>query len=177
MNTPTQEQLRDPEWWDENAPEWAKSFGFAGIQRLPVFFSLKQYQHVYGNGQSISVGEMHTYSLGDIEHAASRPTKPAAQEWDGEGRPPVNTKCKAVSCHKLRTGTVVWHREGSDVDALVLDEDGFTAFWADTFAPLKTQAEREHEELAELLYNHGMVNRDCDPAADAIIAAGWRKGE
>ena len=113
---------------------------------------------------------------GGFSHT-STDAKPDAPEWNGEGRPPVNTKCKAVSCHKLRTGTVVWHREGSDVDALVLDEDGFTAFWADTFAPLKTQAEREHEELAELLYNHGMVNRDCDPAADAIIAAGWRKGE
>ena len=62
-------------------------------------------------------------------------------------RPPVNTRCLARCKHQWRAGTVIWHREGNDVDALLLDDDGHTTFWAWEFRPL---GDLERDEVIKL---------------------------
>lgn len=183
MKAPTKEQLNDPKWWDENAPEWARSFGLAGIPRNPVFFNLKQYKYLEGNRREVDFGETHTYSLGDIEYVASRPTK-QSQEWNGEGLPPVGSTqrdCELVGIHgDVEQFEVVAHRNGAAIVYVPLDDNGGDAFPAIPcdFRPLRTKEQRERDELAVTIWSAiGCVKSDSYKVADAIIAAGWHKAD
>lgn len=75
MTHPTTEQLNDPKWWDENAPVWAKSYGLAGDQRVPVWFNVRQYQHVEGVQALVvfAFSDTCTFGLEEIERIAGRP--------------------------------------------------------------------------------------------------------
>lgn len=121
MAAPTLEQLGDFNWWSEKA-------GTAS--------------HYCPTSGQFYDSKLHSCCI-------PCPTKPEPKEWDGEGRPPVNTRCLARCKHQWRTGTVVWHREGNDVDAVVLEDDGVTTFWSYAFRPIldRLKEQREREEV------------------------------
>lgn len=104
-------------------------------------------------------------------------TKPSAGAWKGEGRPPVNTKCLARHVNQWKVGTVIWHREDNDLDALILGEDGATTFWAHAFKPLLSKQEQERDALAALIDNSKKYGLTPDQTAHYILGAGFRKGE
>lgn len=146
MKQPTREQLRDPDWWDREAPEWAKSYGTAGALAIPVWFNLKQYQHVRGV-QAHRVFEFESggcFELGDITKVASRPTNPAAPEWDGEGE----IKPGQAAYHTLRgeNVTIVGHDYTKEVPLPMFYADN--RYWAtepEWLKPTKAKAERERD--------------------------------
>lgn len=140
---PTDEQLADSQWWDENRPDWEV-----------VYCKMAE---AYGATQS----DM-------CEHCIPRPAKPEPREWDGVEWPvPVGiTIQNGFGEHR----TVIAH----DGDRIVCRCEksscyrGYDRAEAHKLSPLKTQAEREREELAELIdINYGNSGAGI---ADAILA-------
>lgn len=103
----------------------------------------------------------------------------AEDEWDSKGRPPVKTKCLARRKHQWVGGTVVWHREDNDLDALVLADDGAEVFWAHDFRPLKPEQEQERERDALAVFIDGGQKYGLTPeqVAHWILSAGYKKQE
>jgi len=114
-----------------------------------------------------------------------RPVGPETTAWDGTGRPPVGCICEAVwlehpdsrgrdfeSVHiKAYFGSQVWFDSQSLDDVVCEIRDG-------EFRPVRTQAQREREELisaaTEILnQDHVLTERD---AAEALYDAGMLRG-
>ena len=113
-----------------------------------------------------------------------RPTEPATTAWDGTGFPPVGTVCEAVwlevpdGGHRDFEGVIikgyykkqVWFctTSGEDITHLTKNVD---------FRPIRTQAQREREELiiiATRVLNHDDVLNERH-AAEALYDAGMLK--
>lgn len=174
VKAPTQEQLNDSAWWDRVAPEGAEFFTRALGGHVAAFWKkdVQWMMATEGTDWDFKFG----ISIPDEQRLIPRPTKPAAPEWDGEGkRPPVGMRCAALSGKRWRNGRVIWHREGNDIDAVLLDDDGFSTFWADKFRPIRTPEQRDRDDLAGMI--EALNQASSGNLADAIIAAGWRKGE
>lgn len=101
------------------------------------------------------------------------------EEWSGEGLPPAGTEC-------------IFNRPGDkSYECEVIGYDGYLAVCAMPeeypcqdyvaidplrLSPLRTKEQRDREEL--LLFLQGnWLQLDKAEIVDAIIAAGWRKGE
>lgn len=86
-----------------------------------------------------------------------RPAKPEPKEWDGEGLPPVGCECE-INPHGEWFQAIV-HGYGknkflAEISSFQTDSDGDVingehAYWTAStkFRPIRTQAEREREEL------------------------------
>lgn len=171
MKAPAQEQLNDPAWWDENA-------GTAS--------------HYCPTNKQFYDSRLHPCCF-------TRPTKPAAPEWGGEGLPPVGSKVVLRGKEKAasgRSGFSPGHdNAGEEVKIYChfTDDTGveLAAYvgtnkriggvaCARAFKPIRTKEQREREELVEVLTNFFFddVSETLKPEdiADAIIAAGWPKG-
>jgi len=84
MKAPTEQQLSDPAWWSEYAPEWATSFGIVGSVRSRIFYNVQFYQYFLQSERKLEFGLEHTFSLHEVEILAVRPTKPIACGTCGE---------------------------------------------------------------------------------------------
>lgn len=165
---PTQQQLNDPVWWDENVnSEYrycaVKDGKLAGFSREAVWTDDFTY---------IPRPKSHP---NDTQPSGSESQMPV--EWDGGGLPPVGWK-----------GEVKGSLDGCEIVAewrggrVYYNEFTENFGWTDSgrvFQPIRTQAEREREDLTEFLRSFDKQRSIawCEDAADAIIAAGWRKGE
>jgi hypothetical protein len=141
----------DAEYWNEVAPDGATHFMYSekfvkwvdGVEWAFHASSSRKWK------QSFCGWSLQQYfDCGD--YIMPKPTKPAAQEWDGEGLPPVGCecevkgavenwcKCKIVAHHKSRAVFFCdhWAHE-SDYDALP----------ASNFRPIRSQEQREREEI------------------------------
>lgn len=161
MKTPTQQQLNDPAWWDENAPEGATHFWGPSSDWYRVDADGTTYAFYDNQWRA----PCHGFRLGK-ERIHRRPTKPAAPEWDGEGLPPVGStqrNCELVGIHG-DTGQfeVVAHRNGAAIVYVPLDDNDGDAFPALPchFLPIRTQAEREREELANCINSQVCIGWD-----------------
>jgi hypothetical protein len=97
-----------------------------------------------------------------------------AQEWDGEGLPPVGCKCEVRHC-----GLQTWVKArvvGHDYDIAVChvpDAHGYLGYGGDYIRPIRSQAEREREEIisaADAVLARAM--EDDQPMAAALYDAG-----
>lgn len=150
---PTDEQLRDPKWWDEVAPEWATHYVIShcatpggwyelkGIGAFKMFYNSEEYEFQIDNYRKESL---------DVYE---RPTKPVAPEWDGSGaRPPVDT------AFEFSTNGQSWE------ERVMLFDDGITCLMANRkypanrwhykcddpgwdCRPIRTPEQREREEI------------------------------
>lgn len=170
MTAPTQQQLKDPKWWDREAPEGATHVIFGDFRRWLM------YDH--GIWRFWEGGWWSRPSVKPAGKILTRPAKPEPKEWDGE---PDAYMCPA-GCGCL------WRDNGDDTMSLY----GPRSQSCDVCEPLplnrlvpvkklRTQAEREREELAGVLTNFFFddVSETLKPEdiADAVIAAGWRKAD
>ena len=142
--------------WSQ-APEWATMFGLAGINEVPVWYSLKQYQHTSGSQchRIFSFDEGYGFALHDIQRLEMRPTKPVAPEWHGEGLPPVGCECemRATGCPEWLPVTIKYI---SEYGVVAETGHGVEAFVSSTrhpkFRQLRTKEQREREEtIAEAI--------------------------
>lgn len=155
MKTPTDEQLRDPKWWDENAPEGAthfapQKFGWdAG-----VFWRIEKGAGVEAwaiTDRGFVYYPEPTWTEDSFVGAVQRPTPNAyVSEWDGVGLPPVGCECECMRHGLWVKCEIGAHGEDhacpvafaqTEFDCQVLDER--------MFRPLRSQAERERREVIE----------------------------
>lgn len=74
-------------------------------------------------------------------------------EWNGEGLPPVGTVCMANLANGWTDVKVAYiGDEGGCREALVFEIKSTKPAWADEFRPLRTEAEKAREKLAESLH-------------------------
>ncbi len=170
MTQPTEQLLKDPAWWDENCEPWAQLVAIENDARGG--FEL-MHQRASAHGSMISVKHP------DNDLTFYERPEPQSQEWDGEGLPPVGGECEctfAVEQHDT------WHK--GRVVFSGIDPEGREFFIVDTktyqacyrslahVRPLRTKEQRDRDELLEIIY----MNEPSEVIADAILAAGWRKG-
>lgn len=172
MKATTQEQPKDPKWWDENAPKGATHAIFGDFTRWLMLD--------HGIWRFWEGGWWSRPSAKPAGEILARPTKPPAPEWNGEGLPPAGIQCECY--HADLNGVKQWIEcdvVGPYGDYVICAPNGggFYGFDANELRPLRTKEQRERDELEQLLFDHGVMNGHCAGAADAIIAAGWRKVE
>lgn len=133
MKQPTQEQLNDPAWWDENA-------GTAS--------------HYCPTNKQFYDSRLHPCCF-------TRPTKPAAPEWDGEGLPPVGCECECASIENngqaswCKVKIVAFGKATVCMESLenIVDAGKWDLFVKDAgrvkFRSIRTKEQREREEVIE----------------------------
>lgn len=188
---PTPEQLGDYEWWQSNAPidsthihlrpngesQWmrvnlAGPFNYYWHQR----FSEWQRKEAPIGGRVVPRPKSHP---NDTQPSGSESQIPV--EWDGEGLPPVGCECRMtlgfveydrVKITYMGDGVFCYRNMRNGVE--------YTGALSDAhFVRLRTQAERDRDELSSFLrsFDKRRSIAWCEDAADAIIAAGWHKTE
>jgi hypothetical protein len=112
------------------------------------------------------------------------PLQAIKEEWNGEGVPPVGTECECF--HRISTGKTNWVKcdvigPYGDYVICAPNGGGFYGFDLNELRPIRTQAQREREELisaaTEMLnQDHVLTERD---AAETLYDAGMlrRAGE
>jgi hypothetical protein len=154
----------DADYWDEVAPKGASHFMYSekfvkwvdGVEWRFYVSSDKAWK------KSMCSWSLQRYTDNGNEVVA-KPTKPAAQEWDGAGMPPVGTECE----FRIGGGPTEWHLctvkyildgdEDPDADgwrAVVwcphLAKDQLAHLPRFQFRPIRSQAERERESIINL---------------------------
>lgn len=190
MNTPTEAQLNDPKWWDENAPEGATHVAWLnhgwtwwkpGEKKCGMLWHRRfsEWQERYD--ESIA------------KHR--RPTRPEPQEWDGEGLPPIGCECEVdVSLVDLRKDylepfrwcEVLAHRDDCPIVWIPSINLAAKVCNRKAFRPLRTPEQRErdravnaepqpeHEPVADRIMELGnqVHNLGCEVQNDEVLADG-----
>jgi len=167
----------DPDYWDEVAPlgsthhwwpsgEWYQD---CGDYALAWIFGKEEWVQAIVPLRIVR------------PQAIPRPTKPEPKEWDGEGLPPVGSICEAYMMGKTIADKVLVMGYFDDLIWLNLqnwDEDGLYSGSPTTrvageveFRTIRTQAEREREELVKMIEEYQPYT--YDELADAIMQ--WMK--
>jgi hypothetical protein len=166
----------DADYWDEVAPEGATHFMYSekfvkwvdGVELSFYVSSERKWK------KSFCSWSLQQYiDCGD--YMIAKPTKSAAQEWDGEGLPPVGVKVNCLTSsgwsadativHVTITGTVIAEMDDGSV---------YHSVCAEKFRPIRSQAERERKELATFLedYHLEMGSYWCpEKEADYILSS------
>ena len=174
MKQPTQEQLRDPEWWDQNEMN-------SGSIELYLIWEDGKFKKVeWCPPGAILVIEAH-----ETWERYQRPTKPAAPEWNGEGLPPVGCECEyrlggSANWHPCRVKAVAYE-QGAIIECDCEFGEQYVSLFGGQpvqFRPIRTKAERDLDELATEIWGAiGGTKEQAYHAANRVVAAGWCKGE
>lgn len=145
MQAPTQEQLKDPQWWRANVPDWATVHLSHYRQEKACFASA----HADGALAVIADARRAGFNLAKTcwHSPIPRPAKPD-QEWV-DGLPPVGwhgectwgQKVNWFECVMLPRYCLALYKHGGWSLMDIFPEAGHE------FRPLKTDAEREREEV------------------------------
>lgn len=174
MTQPTEQQLKDPTWWEREAPPWAKTIIRAKDNR-----DLWWFEHHVGRGTAMNLRSEQQITADNTGFAHAwevvviRP-EPQSQEWDGKSWPiPVGV---TVKNWRGEHRTVIVH-DGSNIVCRCDDSGGYRGYskgqaTTHKLQPLRTKEQRDRDELLEIIY----MNEPSEVIADAILAAGWRKG-
>lgn len=163
------------------APEWAKKHGYAGPDRLPVWFDDFRYQY-FRDGKQYSFGLPLSRTVDEISDVTERPAAPA---WNGEGLPPIGVACEhqVVNCISWTKSTVLAYGEKK-----IFYRDSAGHEWSRPSGELKFRriltaeqiaAEVKAKEMAEMLklFEDAIPAGDWDTLAgiEALHDAGYRK--
>lgn len=163
---PTPEQLKDPAWWDANAPEGAEWFCNETDDEAAAWYKETQDGFMF----MIDGDDRWFKSDSPDNDAIPRPTHPS---WTGSGLPPVGVVCETYAGNRRVECEIVAHLEtslGTDCVFAYQTEQGPQWFWSPDpadFRPIKTRKERvvekahgvsgaPHEQI-ERLYDAGML--------------------
>lgn len=171
---PTHEQLRDPKWWDENAPEGAEVF----IDELyfAKWVGGREFNFYCCDGEWVCAETQFSknrYFKEQKEGVWVIDQRPTAPSWNGEGLPPVGCECEYVpdpvcAPHIAVKGVFIGRVNDEDF----IDVDGHVDRMkaidpARRFRPLRTPEQRLRDEIIELLED---TSHDTSDIADAILA-------
>lgn len=156
MKAPTQQQLNDPKWWDENVhPEVERIY--VGEHCLYEMKLIGEPKYLSDRGWSSFMGN--TDARRYWNYGVSRPTKPELKEWDGEGLPPVGVECEYAlkpSGPWFRCEIVSHNRMVIRCPHLETDSDrGLQIVGCNlVFRPLRTKEQREREVVVATALSH-----------------------
>jgi hypothetical protein len=169
----------DADYWNEVAPEGATHFMHSekfvkwvdGVEWGFYVSSDKAWK------KAMCSWSLQRYTDNGNE-VITKPTNPAAQEYDGTGLPPVGTECEVIFlCETWERAKIVAHVRTVHGTKAVWQLICFDEWGADTdesFRPIRSQAERERKELATFLedYHLEMGSYWCpEKEADYILSS------
>jgi hypothetical protein len=172
--------MSDIDW--SKAPEGATHYNI--ITRM--FYMLTGGESFLWNYDEWADSAWTTSEVKESSKFIPRPTKPAAPEWEGK-LPPAGIECQAwdyVTHQWTKCKTLDAKTMSGEMACATIEEKGHfgKVFWGLKFRPIRTQAERDREDLAEcvaktatLTLGKVMEEWQYDAIADAILSAGWRK--
>lgn len=187
MTAPTEEQLRDFDFWTREAParathcarfpsgeiEWQKR----SPDRFPQRWSERRM--LWEDAGHAATGKLF-----------ARPAKPEPKGWDGEGLPPVGCECEVKAWAASWFGCTVLAHDGQIAVCRMGDDypnGSYEGFVDVEFRPLRTQAERDAErdrfELARDLLDDlsaldiNVSGKTATALAVSFMNRGWRKGD
>ena len=105
-----------------------------------------------------------------------RPVEPAITAWDGIGFPPVGTECEVVIA-ALKPRTVCFVGIKSSGSVVIETVDGELKSYHRSqvnFRPIRSQAQREREDLEDLLTRASASGLTVKSLVSCIIASGYR---
>jgi hypothetical protein len=164
----------DADYWNEVAPEGATHFMHTekfvkwvfGVEWVFYASSGREWKKTHCNWMLKQYLNDGTFVL----------AKPAAQEWDGKGLPPVGTECEAQfigpNFSEYWTKATVLCRDGKITVCRV--DGGYHGLPSNRIRPIRSQAERERKELATFLedYHLEMGSYWCpEKEADYILSS------
>jgi hypothetical protein len=178
----------DLDYWDEVAPEGATHFMYSekfvkwvdGVELSFYVSSERKWKKSFCSWSFQQYIDCGNYMI-------AKPTKPAAQEWDGTGLPPVGADQTVfvpfmamslrASANTESTWSVIAHHSGMAV--VVINECGQGKLTVVILSekecrPVVSQAERERKELATFLedYHLEMGSYWCpEKEADYILSS------
>ena len=183
---PTDQQLRDPKWWDENAPEGATHYGINAdiwIKYVPEKCAC------FWDGKWVLYVENLRFER-NLGKSAVRPTTPV---WNGEGLPPVGCECEAyVFADTVEQGRPLdkWV-EGVFEGRIKAPNGGIAGAFKDSdgvlhcinshshFRPLRTPEQRQRDDLVNhcIMTIGGSASHEqvAGHMFDIMIANGWGK--
>jgi hypothetical protein len=139
----------DADYWDEVAPEGATHFMYSekfvkwidGVEWAFYTSSDKAWK------QATLTWPLQKYTDNGNEVVA-KPSKPAAQEWDGKGLPPVGTRVICLTCSGWSADATIVHVTITGIAIAEMDDGSvYHSVCAEKFRPIRSQAERELEEF------------------------------
>jgi hypothetical protein len=164
----------DADYWNELAPEGSTHLCPGAA---PMWYQSGAFWSDYCKGWKES-GSLIRQEI-SLDQMVKRPAKPAAPKWDGEGLPPVGwhgqctwgLKVQWDECVILPGKEIAKHELSGWSVSYIAD------YREIQFRPIRSQAEREREDLAEILGTCVNMRTTFGDMADIIIAAGWKKAE
>jgi hypothetical protein len=163
----------DADYWNELAPEGSTHLCLRGD---PMWYRSGAFWSNYCKGWKES-GSLIRQEI-SLDQMVKRPAKPAAPEWDGEGLPAVGTRVICLTCSGWSANATIVHVTITGIAIAEIDDGSvYHSSCAEKFRPIRSQAEREREDLAEILGTCVNMRTTFGDMADIIIAAGWKKAE
>jgi hypothetical protein len=156
----------DLDYWDEVAPEGATHFMYS--EKFVKWVDVVEWEF-YAFSDRVWKEAFCDWSLQDYINRGDGcvTAKPAAQEWDGKGLPPVGCECEVIFlCETWERAKIVAHVRTVHGTKAVWQLIVFDEWGADTdesFRPIRSQAEREREPVIIAAL------RAADPPADDEI--------
>ena len=168
---PTDEQLNDPRWWDENAPIDATHLAFhetgrtwfkANEDGTPMLWHMRfdEWREGFVYGSPVKM----------IPRPTAQPKD--APPWNGEGLPPVGCECECWDGEEWHLGQSVGPYLGGWLCMLTNNrERPFVGTELD-FRPLRTPEQRLRDELEDLMKGNDFFVPSWirGRLADAILA-------
>lgn len=158
---PTDEQLRDPGWWDREAPEGATHYEEEGRIRKSSFMK-KQGDNWYF-WWSRKQDWIHDTMQPDPENLIPRPTA-----WQGEGWPPVGEQCEVFHNGRWLGATAVGEfGEHKKCMVCAPDGGGFYGFYSEDIRPLRTKEEVERDRVTQQARD-AITDSGCERSVEAV---------
>jgi hypothetical protein len=139
----------DLDYWDEMAPEGATHFMYSekfvkwvdGVELSFYVSSERKWKKSFCSWSLQQYIDCGNYMI-------AKPTKPAAQEWDGKGLPPVGTRVICLTCSGWSADATIVHVTITGIAIAEMDDGSvYHSVCAEKFRPIRSQAERELEEF------------------------------
>lgn len=189
MKAPTEEQLRDPAWWDENVPSGCEKVGVAYIDgkvwshefMMPGVTAMTSPCNADVRFFSRPFRPEPTKEERLAQHIAERDAFLAEDEaqpqaWDGEGLPPVDEWVEHCKHGGWATTKVV----GFDGSMPVCShgEGKYYGVPVSKMRPLRAKdlRDRERHDLTKIIKEAIRLGLNEQGISNMVWSAGWRKG-
>jgi hypothetical protein len=155
----------DADYWNQVAPEGATHFMYSekfvkwvdGVELSFYVSSERKWKKSFCSWSLQQYIDCGNYMI-------AKPSKPAAQEWDGTGLPPVGTRVICLTCSGWSANATIVHVTITGIAIAEIDDGSvYHSSCAEKFCPIRSQAEREREPVIIAAL------RAADPPADDEI--------
>ena len=174
MSIDTERLATDRAFWDSVAPEGATHYDPEDMDAPWMMETTRNWMFYWGSKKEWVEHAQKAMLTRILARLVIRPDAP--EEWDGTGLPPVGTECEVV-IGALKPRTVCFVGIKSSGSVVIETVDGELKSYHRSqvnFRPIRSQAQREREDLEDLLTRASASGLTVKSLVSCIIASGYR---